>query len=219
VRIWLLVSIFSVAGCGLLAILPCASGQTAASPVSGARPALKIAVVDMGQVLQQYKQASYVRDEVKAAGEAKNAKLQEMVGKGQELIKSLKEAALDPDSTEFRERETKIFQIESYAKAYKSSAEKELQRENMKASLAVYNEIHEALRVFSQQNGFAAILRVDNEARSLTDPTSAGRVLSQDVIYYRARDITNPVVVYLNNKYDSPDANKARKGRKVNGDK
>ena len=67
---WLLLSTFAVACCGVLALLPDARGQTGSAASRGARPAFKIAVVDMGQVLRQYKKADEMRDEVKATGEA-----------------------------------------------------------------------------------------------------------------------------------------------------
>jgi Skp family chaperone for outer membrane proteins len=208
VKNWLLLSTVSVVCCGILALLPTARGQTEATAARVPRAALKIAVVDMVQLLQQYKKADALLDEAKTATEARNAKLQNLVGQGQELIKELKDSSFDPSSKEYRQQETKIFQIESLAKAFKSSAEKELQRENLKSLLEVYEEIQDVLKLFSEKNGLTVILRVDNEARTLTDPKAVGRVVGQDVIYHHhSRDITIPVVAYLNRRYQSSKAN------------
>lgn len=203
---WLLLSTCAVACCSGLALLPLASSGADSSAGRNSRTALKIAFVDMSQLLRQYKKADELRDEVKATGEASNAKLQDLVGKGQELIKTLKDGSIDQDSSEFREKETKVYQLESYVKSYKASAEKEIQLQGLKATVAVHNEIQEALRVFSERNGFTIILRIDNEAATAaaSNPQALGRVVGQDVIFHQSRqDITGPVVAYLNRRFES----------------
>jgi Skp family chaperone for outer membrane proteins len=204
VKKWLLFPTFVVACCGVLALLAQARGQTGATTARGARSALKIAVVDMAQLLRQYKKTVELRDEINTAGAASNGKLQEMYGKGQELIQSLKDGSIAPESPKFRERELEIYRLESYIKSAKSSAEKDLKLQELKASVEVYNEIQEVLKLFCEHNGFTIILRVDNEGAAAADPQALGRVLSQNIIFHQhGDDITSPVVAYLNRRYES----------------
>ncbi|HEY3966773.1 MAG TPA: OmpH family outer membrane protein [Planctomycetaceae bacterium] len=201
---WLLFPTLAVAYCGALALSPHARGQAGATTARGARPALKIAVLDMGQLLRQYKKTVGLREEINASGEASNTKLKEMYGKGQELIQSLKDGSIEPGSPKFRERELEIYRLESYIKTAKSSAEKDLKRQELKASVEVYNEIQDVLKLFCEHNGFTVILRIDNEGTAATDPQALGRALSQNIIYHQHRDdITSSVVAYLNRRYES----------------
>ncbi len=212
---WLLFPTFAVACCGALALLPHARGQTAATTARGARPALKIAVLDMAQLLRQYKKTVELRDEINTSGETSNAKLKEMYGKGQELIQSLKDGSIEPESPKFRERELEIYRLESYIKSAKTSAEKELKRQELKASVEVYDEIQDVLKLFCEHNGFTVILRIDNEGAAATDPQALGRFLGQNIIFHQHRDdITSSVVAYLNRRYESSAQSEAATGPK-----
>ena len=66
-------------------------------------------------------------DALKAASEAKNTRLKELIEKRQELVQSIKEGEVTPDSDEFRDIETRVFQIESYTKTFRTAAQRELQ--------------------------------------------------------------------------------------------
>ncbi|MBI3866188.1 MAG: OmpH family outer membrane protein [Planctomycetia bacterium] len=200
---WMLIPTFALATCGIVAALPYAAGQSGGAGRIG-RSALKIAVIDMSRLLEQYKKADDLRDEVKAASEASNAKLKEIFSEGQELTKAQQDGKIDPESREFRDREKKIFQLESYVKSFKASQKRELQFQGAQASLEVYNDIQRALKLFSDRNGITTILKVDRAASGSTDLQLMGRTLSQDVIYHQNwLDITSSVVAYLNKQYES----------------
>jgi Skp family chaperone for outer membrane proteins len=187
---------------GALAVAFPPNGWADSQPARDRRANLKIAVVDMNQILEQYKKAEAHLAEVKDAVEARNAKLQELSVKGKDLMKELQESSFDPSSKDYKDRETKLFQIDSYAKSYRSSAEKEIQRENLKVVVELNNEIQDVVKLFCEKNGFTHVVRVDNDARTLSDPAHAVRVVNQDVLFHRAQDdITVPVLTYLNKRY------------------
>ncbi|MBS0266056.1 MAG: OmpH family outer membrane protein [Planctomycetes bacterium] len=228
---WLLISAVLVACSGALALTLPQHGWADNPAARDPRRSLKIAVVDMMQILENYKKTEAIREDVKAAIENRNHKLQEMSTKGQDLMKELQTGELDPASKEYKDREAKLFQLDSYAKVYRSSAEKEIQRQNMKIMVELNNDIQDVVKLFCEKNGFTIVMRVDNGARSVTDPAAAGRVVNQDVLYHKAsEDITAPVLAYLNKRYeasaakadaekaspatDSPAAPTATKGKK-----
>jgi Skp family chaperone for outer membrane proteins len=195
---------------GVLVCLPNVRGQnggTARAPRSSpnnSTSALKIAVLDFGMILKNYQKVADKRQEMKAAAETGNAKIRQMQGEGQALVKPLQEGSLDQESDEFREREKKLFQLENSIKATKATAERDMKLQSVKVSLAVYQDLQAALKLFCDQNGYTLVLKIDREAAQADDFRAVGNALGQTIVYHRAHeDITVAVLTYLNHCYET----------------
>lgn len=195
--------------CGVFVCLPNVRGQNGAAartPKSSphASQQLKIAVIDFGMILREYQKAADKMQEIKAIADAGNAKIRQMQGEGQELVKPLQEGHIDQESDEFRVREKKIFQLENSIKSFKATAERDMNMHGVKNSLAVYQDLQAALKLYCEQNGYTLVLQIDREASAAKDYRVIGKTLGQQIFYHRSdEDITAAVLSYLNHRYEA----------------
>jgi Skp family chaperone for outer membrane proteins len=182
------------------------SGATkSASPKSSATP--KIAVIDVRMILREYKKSADKLQEIKDLADAGNAKIRQMQAEGQALARPLQDETLDPDSDEVRVRQKKVFQLESSIKATKALAERDMNVQGVKITLAVYQDLQAALKLFSDQNGYTLVLQIDREAAQAKDYRVVAKLPVQNIFFYRSYDdITLAVLSHLNNRYQTEQA-------------
>jgi len=201
----LLITLTLAAGlCGAFVWLPDACGQNGAPSERTARVAapLRIACVDIREVLQQYKKTEDMNQEVRKAMLAGNTRIEQMVGQGRELEKPLRDGTIEKETPEFDERERKVLQIATNVSTFKAVKERELKQQEIKALLAVYQDISEAVRQFAEQNGYTLVLRIDREAQAAQSYKTIQQTMNQGVIRNDSRDdITDAVIAYLNKQY------------------
>jgi Skp family chaperone for outer membrane proteins len=199
----LLISLALAAGlCGSLIWLPGACGQNDPASARTAKPATgsRIAFVDLGLILRQYKKTDDLLQGVKGQVEASNARIKQLVGEGQEMEKPLRDGTLEKESPEFIELEKKIVKLSTNVSAFKSVKEREFKRSEAKALLTIYKDATEAVRQFAEQNGYTLVLRIDHDtAKSYA---TIQQTMNQLVVRHESRDdISDDVVAWLNKQY------------------
>jgi Skp family chaperone for outer membrane proteins len=189
---------------GAFVCLPHVRGQNPPTAARAPKPApsLKIAVVDFPTILREYRKVIDKRREMNGIAEDGNAKIRQLQGEGQALLKQ--EGSLDQESNEFQEHQKMLYQLENSIKTTKASAERDMKTQNLKISLEVYQDLQGALKLFSQRNDLALVLRIDSDAALAKDYRGIGQTLGQHIIYNRhLDDITAAVLSYLNRQYES----------------
>jgi len=199
----LLVILTAAAGvCFWVVWLPIACGQSGGTPARPV-PALRIAVLDMAEVLRQYKKSDDLLQDVKAQFDAGNARIQQLVGRGQELEKSLQDGTLDKDSAEYAEREKKVIQLSVNVKNFKSVKEKELKAGQAKALLGIYRDVVAVAKQIAEQNGYSLVLRIDREAAAARGYQTITQTINESVLRHDPHDdITDAVIARLNRQYE-----------------
>jgi Skp family chaperone for outer membrane proteins len=183
-----------------------AKSQAKSSPgaAAGSSGTLKIACFDMGLILREYRKVADKRRETAAIAEVGNAKIRQLQGEGQALLKRVQDEKLEQDSDEFRAREKKAFQIENAIKACKAAAERDMKLQSVKIAAAIYEDVQAALKRFTEQNGYTLVIQIDREADQTQDYRMMQKVTGQLVIYHRNQeDITVAVLSHLNNRYEA----------------
>ena len=181
------------------------SGATKSSPPKSSS-ASKIAVIDVRMVLREYKKSVDKLQEIKVLADAGNARIRQMQEEGQAVVKSLQDKTLDPESDEVRLRQKKAFQLESSIKTTKASAERDMELQSVKITLAVYQDLQAALKLFSDQNGYNLVLQIDREAADAKDYRIVSQSLGQRILFHRHDDITAAVLSHLNHRYETEQA-------------
>lgn len=202
---FLIVGVLAASCCAIVS-LPDVRGQNGNPAARAGKPvpAMKVAVIDLGLILRQYKKSEDLMEEVKATAEAGNAKITQLVGQGKELAKPLEEGALDQESPEFLERERKVLRLQTYLKSLKATTEREMKKQGAKASLDVYEDIQAALQLYCEQNGYTLVLNFDREATTASESQVVGRALSQGIMFHNSRDdVTDAILGYLNHQYEA----------------
>jgi Skp family chaperone for outer membrane proteins len=165
---------------------------------------LKIACIDFGMILKDYKKVADKRRKLNGIAEAGNAKIRQLQGEGQALAKPLQEGHVDQESDEFAARTKKLFHLENSIKACKAQADRDMKMESVKISAAVYQDMQAALKLFSEQNGYTLVLQIDREAAAADDYRLIQKIAGQQIFYYRSHDdITVAVLSHLNQEYEA----------------
>jgi Skp family chaperone for outer membrane proteins len=203
-RPFLILGVLAASCCAIVSLSD-VRGQSANPAPRTAKPVspMKVAVIDLGLILREYKKSEDLMEDVKATAEAGNAKIKELTGKGNELAKPIQEKTLDIDSPEYLEREQKLLRLETYLKTFKATTEREMRKQGARASLEVYEDIQAVLVRYCEQNGYTLVLNFDREA--MTAPESqVTRSLSQAIMFHQTRDdVTDAILGYLNHKYEA----------------
>ena len=215
----LLVILTAAAGvCGSVVWLPIACGQNGGTPARAAS-ASRIACLDLAEVLRQYKKSDELVKEAKALVDAENAKMQQLLGQGQEMEKSLIDGTLDRESAEFAECEKKVIQLSARVKTLKSAKERELKTAQAKALLSIYKDVAAVAQQVAEQNGYTLVLRIDREAEAAASYQTITRTLSESVLRHDPRnDITDVVIGQLNRQYDESGAGATSAAAKESSD-
>ena len=201
----LLITLTLAVGLGCAFVwLPDACGQNDAAPSRAARPApaLRVAFIDLGEVIRNYRKFEDMSQDAQAAREAAGTAYKEKVEHIQQLGKALQDADLDRESPEFAAREKKLLQLSASTDSFRDVSEKELSHAAAKIRLAVYQDVSAAAREFAEQNGYTLVLRIDREAEAARSYMTIKQTMRQPVIRHDSRDdITDAVVAWLNKQY------------------
>lgn len=198
----------SVGLCGVLAWIPPARGQNGKAALGAQRsaPPLKIAVVDMALVGNEYKRLQDSRDELEASAEASKGKSAKLAEQGRELEKKLRQ--VKEGTPEYQEIEQKVTKAAGDFDFYKKMADRELKQRIVQAQVDVYREIKATVAKFAEQNGYTLVLQVDRQALAAKSPQSLTQSLQQTIVRHSVDDITDAVIVYLNRQYDAQQGTK-----------
>jgi Skp family chaperone for outer membrane proteins len=184
--------------------LPDACGQNEAAASRAARPAapLRIAFIDLGEVIRKYKKFEDLSQQAQAARVEAGATYKEKVEHVQQLGQALQDAELDRESPEFAAKEKKLLQLSVSTDSYRQVTEKELSYTAAKIRLAVYLDVSAAAREFAEQNGYTLVLRIDREAEAAKTYMTIAQTMRQPVLRHENRDdITEAVIAWLNKQY------------------
>jgi Skp family chaperone for outer membrane proteins len=218
VKITIIAGMAAATLCGAFVCLPIVRGQNGptagravkspakSSPAAaaGSSAALKIACLDMGLIIREYRKMADKQQELKAINDLANAKISQINGEMAALAKPVQEGKIDRESEEYGAREKKLYQLDNARKACKATGERDMKLQSVKIMSAIYKDAQAALKLFSEQNGYTLVIQVDREAAKTQDYRMIQNVAGQLVIYHRSQDdITLRVLSYLNNQYET----------------
>jgi len=175
-----------------------------AAPASPLRT--RVALVNMVQVLKQYKKFSVIQEQLKAQIQELDKQLQ---GKRNELI-ALKNNLQTAKTAEEREPiESKIRQMQLSLQAEEEDARRKVGKLQGEHAVQIYREVEEAVKVFAQVNDIELVLHFNDAAKTDTadyySPNNVSRKMLTNgplmPMHWDPRmDITPAVVQMLNAK-------------------
>lgn len=198
--------------CGALVWSPLARGQNGKPAAHAAReaPPLKIAVIDVGAILAEYKKYEDVKEELVTAEKSAFEKSEQLAQQGKELEKKL--AKLDRGTPEYLELEQKVQKAAGDYQFFGAVQRKDLKQRKVEAHAKVFNDIAQAVKKFAEKNNYTLVLQINREALAAKSYRYAEAALAQEVLHHSPNDdITDPILAYLNQQYDqaSPTATEA----------
>lgn len=191
--------------CAAVVWLPDACGQNSAATARAGKATngSRIAFIDLFETMRNYKKSQDLSDRVRSTAEMAGAKDKQMKAQIQEKGMELQKSELDQESREYLQKEKTIIQSATSHKMFQAMSQKEIKKEEAKASLAIYQDVAAAAQQFAEQNGYTLVLQIDHEGQAAKDYKTVAQSLEQRVMRHSAGDdITNSVIAYLNKQYE-----------------
>jgi len=175
-----------------------------AEPAARAPGAQRVALIDLDRVYRESHQFQKMLEEFKELQGAKQAKVEQLQQQRQAIVQEVREAGLEAGSDEMAAKEQELIKIESSAKTYVQVAKNQLTRRQIEIQAEMYGVVQKALDKFAEANGYAFVLDAHKMNADSENPNELQRVLQQTVAWRRDKDdITEQLVNYLNQKFDS----------------
>lgn len=189
---------------GALLWSPLAEGQNGRPAARAPReaPPLKIAVIDVGVILGEYKKTEDLREELVSIDKSVGDKTKQLAEQGKELEKKL--AKLEQGTPEYLELEQKVQKAASDFNVFRVMQQKDLKHRAAEVQVEVYHDVALAAKKFAEKNDYTLVLQINREIALGRQHRDMNAVLAQPIVRHSpADDITDPILAYLNQQYEA----------------
>jgi outer membrane protein len=150
---------------------------------------VKIAYVDVEEVLKEYKGSKKAEEEMKAQSETMANELDQLAIPFQQKVQEYQMNSKNMSSSARQEKEQELMQEQQMIQQRQQMAQQQVQSEGQKRIDQINEEIEEFLATYAKSNGFNFILGTSEQTKS--------------VLYgEESLDITDEVISALNADYD-----------------
>ncbi|MGQ0634260.1 MAG: OmpH family outer membrane protein [Planctomycetaceae bacterium] len=189
---------------GLSYFMGTATGQGQNSPAQDVPH--KVGLIDMGQVFNEYKKLTQLKQDYTVEQQEAEAKAKQFVEKLQSKQQEIKEFV--EGSPEYTRIEKQLAALATEFETFKKITQRDLMRKEAKMFQTVYLEVQDVVERVAKKNGYTLVLRFSRDELNTGDPQKMIQGLNRQVVYSRSQDdMTQVVLKYLNSKYSDAAAN------------
>jgi len=153
---------------------------------------VKIAYVDVGEILKEYEGSKLAEEEMKAKSEKMAAELDQLALPFQQKVQEYQQNSKNMSETARKEREQELMQEQQIIQQRQQMAQQQVQAEGQQKIEMINEAIEGFLSEYAQSNGFSYILGTSDQTKS--------------VLYgEESLDITDAIIEALNNDFKSDD--------------
>jgi len=180
------------------AMLATAFGQAAPG---GATPAVRLAVIDMGEVLTQYNRSKDLEAEYSNRAKTLNEEDEKRITAAQKLGKELEQ--LNPTSDEFQKRYAELEKTQLELRNWRDWQDSSLRRWRINKMRDLYLEVAAAVEKTAKDRGIQTVLRRDQTDLTADDVGQLQTKMAFKQVIYSASetDITTLVLKRLQDAY------------------
>jgi Skp family chaperone for outer membrane proteins len=183
----------------------------AANPPSVAR----IGTINMTKVMKDYKKYKFIGEQIQKAALERQGDLSRIASQMKAIAKDAE--GLDPNSNDFKAKESKLVELKAELEAKKEQAQAEFARREADALATIYKDVQEMTAAVAKYKGYNYIVRVNPEPFSAADPNVVLAAIERPVVFSDpASDITEMVLLNLNRNYDKATATPGAKPTSAN---
>ncbi len=188
-----------------LTIAICATTINVASaqqqPAAAASGPAKIGLIDMAKVFQDYQKFKDMREKLKTEIERSDARAKQLAGAVTNVQNQMKD--LKQGSPKYSQLEKQLLQARGDFEAFRAGEQRELMRKESAIYKAIYVEVTGAVAAYASYQKYTLVIRFSPKgAEESETPQQIVDSMNRQVVYHRPNDdITQPVLNYLNRKY------------------
>ncbi|MCY2963117.1 MAG: OmpH family outer membrane protein [Planctomycetota bacterium] len=175
--------------------------ERAEKPADKAEKPHKVAVLDLGYILQNYGKMKDFNDELKAEEEQFKRDVQAQSEKLADVVKLMGE--LKTGSPDYVKKENEAAKLKSNIDSFQLLKKRDIQRKMVQVQMVVHQEVQDAVTKVADHYGYTVVMRCIRTEGDTVAPTQIGAVLQQPVVWHRKRDdVTDAVLEMLNRRYE-----------------
>lgn len=154
---------------------------------------VKIAYVDVEQVLKEYEGSKKAEEELKVQTEQMSNELDQLAMPFQQKVQEYQQASQSMSATARQEREQELMREQQMLQQRQQMAQQQVQAESQRKMDEINEDIESFLKSYAKSKGYSYILGTSMQTRS--------------VLYgEESLDITDEVIEALNAEFESADA-------------
>ena len=154
---------------------------------------VKVAYVDVEEVLKEYKGSKKAEEEMKAQSETIAGELDKLAIPFQQKVQEYQKNSQNMSATARQEKEQELMQEQQMIQQRQQMAQQQVQSEGQKKIDQINEEVEEFVASYAKSNGFTFVLGTSEQTKS--------------VLYgEESLNITEQIITAMNEDYDSKDS-------------
>jgi Skp family chaperone for outer membrane proteins len=164
----------------------------------------KVGLIDMADIFKNYKKFEAMRETLKLDIEKSGVTSKKMLEELKALNEKMKSKNFTSDSPEKKKWRKDLILLTTQYQAYQKTQQAEFLDQESKIYKIVYLEVTDAVREYAKYYNYTLILRYNKQGvREAKNPKDVLSRMNRLVVYVRpGEDITEPVLRYLNQKFE-----------------
>lgn len=204
---------FAVAAASVVAP---AYAQTKAKPASAAAAATapaasthQVGLIDMAYVFKNYSKFKSMTEAMQAEAKGAQAEAEAMVEEMKQI--QTKMQTLQDGSEDYIANEKKILTLSTNLESFRKVQQREFLRKEAEIYKTVYMEVQENVQRYANHYGYTLIIRFNRQSVDAAEnPQEIITSMNRQVVFYREQDdLTDPILDFLNKKYNDSSAGAA----------
>ena len=173
------------------------------------QPTGRTAVIDLGHIFDNSTYVKVETEKIRRDADAETKRFQAIEAELKAMAEELKK--FNRGTPEYSRKEAAFVQKRADAKVQAQLKQKEFQDRRSKIYFAAYQQIEELVRLYSQNNGIALVLRTNRVAEKAPQ-TAAERMqrIQRPVVFEQNVNITRPILAELNRRAAAVSLNETR---------
>ncbi len=180
-------------------------GEGGAPAADAAAQVHKVGLIDMAYVFKNYKKFEAMREDLKVEISKSEEEAKEMATQIQAIQGKMKQ--LQEGSPEFTAMEKELASQSADFETFRRAAQRDFLKRESQIYHTVYMEATDAVKKYADYYKYTLVLRFSKDELDKDNPQALIQGMNKQVVYYReSEDITQPVLDFLNRKYQGASA-------------
>ena len=178
--------------------------STVVAQQGAAKKPSKVGLIDMATVFKDFKKFKNLREDLKNEMVAMDASAKPQIEEMKRLQSQLQQGTFEAGSPEKAQAEEQLINVSTKLEALRKKAQVDVMRKESEIYKDVYLEVQEAVKKFSEYQGYDMVIRFNStKLEDQDNPQAVLQQMNRQVVYHNPSDnITNVIVKYLNSQYE-----------------
>ncbi len=178
------------------------------SAVAQEATAHQIGLIDLAHIFKNYDKFKDQTASLQKDAEAAEAKGQAMVEQMQQIQAQMQSQQLQPGSEGYNKLEGQMIELQTKLQTFKQVEQRDIVRKQAEVYKQIYVEVQDTVGQYAKHYKYTLIMRFNRqEVADAVNPDSVIQSMNRQVVWHQPQDdLTDPILKFLNEKYQRSQA-------------